>query len=65
MLLDNIQKLCRKNGTTICAVERDCGIANGTIGKWDARVPRVDTLKKVADHFGLTISQLYEEAKEE
>lgn len=58
MLLDNIKRLCEKNKTSICAVERATGIGNGTIGGWHSRSPRLDTVKKVADYFGVTVDDL-------
>ncbi len=65
MLLENIRKLCEGAGTTICEVERACNIANGTIGKWAERTPRLDTVKKVADYFGVTVDSLLAEEENE
>lgn len=61
LLLDNIKRLCKENKTSICAVERTLGIGNGTIGKWDVYSPRLDIVKKVADHFGTTVDELLKE----
>lgn len=58
MLLDNIKKLCRENSTTFAAVEREIGLGNGVISRWGSSAPRIDSLKAVADHFGVTVDEL-------
>lgn len=59
---EKIRCLCKENGTSIYALERELGIGNGTISKWGRtrRSPRVETLKRVADHFGVTVDELLE-----
>ena len=58
MLLENIIRLCKKRGISIAKLEREVGIGNGTIGKWGKSSPTVDSLKKVADHFGVSVDAL-------
>lgn len=58
MLLENITRLCKKRGISIAKLEREVGIGNGTIGKWGKSSPTVDSLKKVADHFGVSLDAL-------
>lgn len=60
MILDNIARLCDERKISICALERETGIGNGVIGKWrdGARSPRVDTVKRIADYFGITVDEL-------
>lgn len=60
LIYDNVKRLCWEKHTTICTLEKDCGIGNGSIGKWadgDAN-PRIGTLKKIADYFGITVDEL-------
>ena len=60
MIYENVKRLCEKNKTSIWALEKDCGIGNGSIGKWadgDTN-PRIGTLKKIADYFGITVDEL-------
>ena len=60
LIYDNVKRLCWEKHTTICALEKDCGIGNGSIGKWadgDTN-PRIGTLKKIADYFGITVDEL-------
>lgn len=58
MILENIKRLCKEHNTRIFAVERALGIGNGVIGKWANSSPRVDTLKLVADYFGVPVDDL-------
>lgn len=55
MILKKIKALCRKNHISISRLEKECGIGNCTICKWDKSSPRVDSLQKVADFFGVGI----------
>jgi transcriptional regulator with XRE-family HTH domain len=58
LIYQNIVCLCKKNGISIAKLEKEAGIGNGTIGRWEKSSPSVDNLKKVADHFGVTIDSL-------
>lgn len=58
MVLENIKALCKEKGVNIRTLEKEVGISNGTIGRWDTINPRVDTLKRVADYFNVSIDSL-------
>lgn len=58
MLLANITKLCKDKGISIAKLERETGISNGTIGRWDTSSPKVENLKTVADFFGVSMDSL-------
>lgn len=60
-MVNEIRKLCEKHNISISALENSVGIGHGLIGKWDSVRPRVDSLKKVADYFGVTIDELIKE----
>lgn len=55
MIYENVKRLCTKHKTNIATVEKACGIANGTIGKWAGKdaAPRIDTVKAIADYSGI------------
>lgn len=63
MLYDNVQQLCKKHNISIFKLEQTCGIGNGAIGKWNGKVstPRIDTLKTIADYFGVSVDELLKE----
>lgn len=58
MLFSKIQELCVKNKTNITKLERDCGLANATIRRWENASPSADNLAKVADYFGVSVDYL-------
>lgn len=61
MIYENIKRLCSEKNITICSLEKSCGIANGTIGKWannDGASPRIDTVAKIANFFDVSIDSL-------
>lgn len=60
MILQQVESLCKEKGVSISRLEKDCGIGNATIKKWDESTPRIDTLKKVADYFGVSIEYFLE-----
>lgn len=61
MILIKIESLCKSKGITISKLEKECGIGNGTIARWDKSFPRTDNLKKVADFLGVSIEHLIAE----
>ena len=58
MLLENIKKLCAGSGISIASLEKEIDLGNGTIGKWAQSSPKLETVKKVADYFGVSIDDL-------
>lgn len=58
MIFDNIAVLCKKRGISIAKLEREVGLGNATIRGWKASSPKVDSLKIVADYFGISIDDL-------
>lgn len=57
-LYETIQDLCKSRKITIAALERECGLGNATIKKWNASTPSGDRLAKVADYFGVSVDYL-------
>ena len=57
-IVEIIKKECAANGTTIKALERAVGLANGSICKWDTSSPRTDSIVKVATYFDVTVDYL-------
>lgn len=61
MITENIRQLCKERKTSLWALERELGLGNGSIAKWENRSPRVESLKLVADYFGVTVDDLLHE----
>lgn len=54
----NVTRIANERGVSIAKLEREAGIANGAIGKWRTQTPKVETVAKVAEYFGVTIDEL-------
>lgn len=61
MLYDKIKGVCKEKGVSVSLVEKESGLSNGTISKWNKSSPTVDKLKAVADYFGVSIEYFLEE----
>lgn len=57
-IYNNIKKLCKENGITVCALEIKLQFSSGSICKWDTNIPSVEKVKKVADCLGTTVDEL-------
>lgn len=57
-MVEKIRSLCQEHGTSVWALERELGIGNGVIARWSRSSPRVETVKLVADYFGVTVDEL-------
>lgn len=53
-MLSRIKELCKAQGLTIAQLERECGIGNGIIARWNKSKPSFDRLKTVANRLGVT-----------
>lgn len=58
MIFENILALCKEKKISISRLEREVGLGNGTISRWKTSSPNVDSLKAVADFFGVTVDRL-------
>ena len=61
MILDRIKQLCKQRGISIARLEQEVCLGNATIRGWEKSSPRVESLKKVADYFGVTVDSLLSE----
>ena len=64
-LLNRIERLREENGNiSINRLEKEAGLTRGSMSKWDDHTPSYEKLKKVADYFGFSVSELTGEQKE-
>ena len=64
MFWDNFKNLCDLNGIAPNALAAELGLASGSITAWSkGSVPRVATIKKIADYFGVGVEDLTKEKK--
>lgn len=57
-IVDRLQGLVKSRGTNFKHLERECGIGNGTIRRWDEQSPRIDKICAVADYLHISLDYL-------
>ncbi|MBQ8173926.1 MAG: helix-turn-helix transcriptional regulator [Clostridia bacterium] len=64
MFWDNFVKLCNERNTKPNPVAKELGLSSGSVTAWrNGVVPRDTALQKIAEYFGVTVSDLIEEKK--
>lgn len=61
MIYTRIKKICESKGVSIASVERDAGLKNGAISKWDNSTPLVTNLCSVASVLNVSVEELLKE----
>lgn len=66
-MVEKIRELCKKKGISISKLEKETGLGNGIIGKWEkfGREPKFIHLKTIADYFNVPVSYLIGEEQKE
>lgn len=57
-LLERVQELLRQKGVTIKQAERESGLSNATIRKWESQNPSLDSLIKLAKYLHVSVDYL-------
>lgn len=57
-LNERIVDLCEKNSISQSKLEKDLGIAKGSVTKWKTQEPRHSTIEKVANYFGVSVEYI-------
>ena len=55
LVYDKVKELAKEKGVTIQQMEKDLSIAEGHACKWNTSQPKLKTLMKIADYFGVTL----------
>jgi len=58
MNVERLRRMCSERNETLAHVEKETGISNGSIRRWDKHSPNVDTAKLVADYLGVSVDFL-------
>lgn len=58
MIYDTIKKLCEKKGVSVSSVEKEAGLSNGAISKWNNSSPTVEKLNAVAKVLNVKVDSL-------
>lgn len=59
-IYEKVLALCQARGVTINELEKSAGIGQGAVGKWNVHTPTIKSLQRVADYFGVKLSDLLE-----
>ena len=65
MVYQNVENRCRAAGISIARLEKETGLGNATVRGWKRSSPTVDSLKRVADYFGVTVNDLIADPAED
>lgn len=57
-MVELIRLLCKEQGKTLFSLEKECGLGNGSINKWDKSSPSISKVAAVADALGVSVSYL-------
>lgn len=59
-IADRIKEICAQKGTSMCKLEKQLNLGNGTIGKWgkNGRQPTYDKAVAVANALGVSADYL-------
>lgn len=57
-LVGRIETAAKGKGLTFKALEREIGLGNGTIKRWEVQSPRLDKLVMVADYLHISLDEL-------
>lgn len=61
MIYDKIKEIASSKGISIYKIEKDLGLGNGAISKWNTSSPSAITLKSIANYLNVRFEQLLEE----
>ena len=60
MVYEKVKAMCDKENMSIGELERKSGLGNGTVRKWQAASPNLDSLKAVAKTLKVDVKKLIE-----
>lgn len=58
MIYDKIKQICKERGISVSALEKEAGLSNGIISKWNKSSPNVDNLQAVAKILKVKVDKL-------
>lgn len=65
MIYDEIKLAAKKRGVSIYQIEKDLGLSNGSLSKWNKATPSALSLMKVANYLKVPVNSLLSNEKEE
>lgn len=63
-IINNIEEVAKRKGLSIAALERKAGLARGHFYKLKSTAVQLETLARIADALGVSVTYLLRERKE-
>lgn len=57
-LVEKVESLCNEQKISIAALERMTGLSNGAVRRWRNSTPNTESVRIVADYFGVSVDWL-------
>ena len=57
-MVELIRELCKKNGTTVKALEEELQLGKATVRRWDDNSPSISKVARVAERLGVSLEYL-------
>lgn len=57
-IFERVHELIKEQGLNVKQLERECGLANATIRRWETQTPNIESVRKVAHRLNVTIDYL-------
>lgn len=57
-IVERIAELCRNEGISLSALEKELGFGKGTVCRWNDSRPSIDKVERVADRFQVSTDYL-------
>lgn len=57
-IFERVHDLIKEQGLNVKQLERECGLANATIRRWETQTPNIESVRKVAHRLNVTIDYL-------
>ncbi|PAY37412.1 helix-turn-helix domain-containing protein [Ligilactobacillus salivarius] len=64
-IYDTVKRLSSEKNISVYRLEKDLGLANGAISKWNRQIPNALRLQEVADYLGVTSSYILNESRKD
>lgn len=58
MFFERLTRLIKENNLTFAQLERELGLSNGSMARWEKSSPSVEKVQKVADYFHISVDYL-------
>lgn len=63
MIYDGIKEICQKKGISVRSLEKQAGLKNGAISKWNVSKPTVDNLNRVCKVLETNINEFLKQVE--